>query len=142
MLFHRRPGAVARLRGNGVRGLVRFYPAGKGVLIQAEFSGLPENESGFFALHIHSGASCSGAGFPNAGSHYNPWDVPHPHHAGDLPPVLRLSCGCGWLAVRTDRFCLKDILGKVIILHSGADDFRTQPGGAAGAMLACGEIVK
>jgi len=35
-----------------------------------------------------------------------------------------------------------DIIGKGLIVHKDADDFKTQPTGNAGARLACGVIRK
>jgi len=34
----------------------------------------------------------------------------------------------------------RDVVGKAIVVHAGADDYRTQPGGDAGDRIACGEI--
>jgi Cu-Zn family superoxide dismutase len=31
----------------------------------------------------------------------------------------------------------ESVLGKALVLHSGADDFRTQPDGAAGERIGC-----
>jgi Cu-Zn family superoxide dismutase len=35
-----------------------------------------------------------------------------------------------------------DIVGKAVIVHKDADDFKTQPTGNAGARVACGVIRK
>lgn len=139
-----RPDAVARLRGgkevNRVWGEVKFYQTRSGVLVIADVSGLPEGDgNGFFALHIHEGDSCGGEGFEETKGHYNPTQAPHPRHAGDLPPLL--SCnGKAYLAVRTDRFRVQDIIDRTVVIHSGADDFRTQPAGNAGVKIACGTV--
>ena len=138
------PGAVAYLRGGsntpGLFGIVKFYPRRQGTLVVADVFGLPEqNLSGFFALHIHEGGSCTGEGFPETGGHYNPADAPHPRHAGDLPPLL--SChGTAHMTVLTDRFTVPDIIGRTVVIHGGPDDFHTQPAGNAGAKIACGLI--
>lgn len=139
-----RPDAVARLRGgeeaSRIWGEVKFYQTRSGVLVIADVSGLPEGDGeGFFALHIHEGDSCGGEGFAATGGHYNPTGALHPRHAGDLPPLL--SCGGrAYLAVRTDRFRVQDVVGRTAVIHSGADDFRTQPAGNAGTKIACGTI--
>ena len=44
------------------------------------------------------------------------------------------------MKVLVDKFKLKDIIGKVIIIHDMPDDFTTQPSGNAGNKIACGEI--
>lgn len=140
-----RPDAVARVRGGPdapcLSGEVQFYQKSQGVLVIANISGLPQgNNSGFFALHIHEGGSCCGEGFSDTGSHYNPFDAPHPGHAGDLPPLLRQCNGEAHLAVQSDRFCIKNIIGRTIVIHSGSDDFKSQPAGNAGTKIACGVI--
>lgn len=140
----KRPDAVAFLRGGAeaprLSGQLRFYQEKRCVRVVADVSGLPaDNESGFFALHIHEGGSCSGADFARTGGHYNPGGAEHPGHAGDLPPLL--SCGGrAHLALRTDRFRVGDILGRTAVIHGGPDDFRTQPAGNAGRKIACGVI--
>lgn len=138
-----RPDAVARLQGGadapGLRGGAQFYQRRDGVLIRIHVAGLPESASGFFALHIHEGGSCAGSGFPATGGHYNPGFVPHPQHAGDLPPLL--SChGVAEAEALTDRFSVRSILGRTLVIHSEPDDFHTQPSGNSGEKLACGVI--
>lgn len=137
------PDGVACIRGGQdapcLKGEVRFYQGCGSVLVEADICGLPEEGSGFFALHIHEGGCCGGEDFSDTGGHYDPKKTPHPLHAGDLPPLLR--CGNGaYLAVRTDRFCVKDVMGRTVVLHSGVDDFTSQPAGNAGKKIACGVI--
>lgn len=136
--------AVARLRGGrgapDLTGEAQFLQRRDGVLVTVMISGLPaDNPDGFFALHIHEGDSCGGTDFAQTGGHFNPEEAPHPHHAGDLPPLLDCG-GRAYLAVLTDRFSLPDIIGRTVVIHGGRDDFRTQPSGDAGAKIACGEI--
>ncbi|MDE6963649.1 MAG: superoxide dismutase family protein, partial [Lachnospiraceae bacterium] len=113
-----------------------------GVLIEAEIFGLPniqtEGSSDFYALHIHEYGDCSGS-FQNTGSHYNPDKAPHPDHAGDLLPLLG-SQGYAWSAFYDKRFTLDEIIGKSVVIHSGRDDFSTQPAGDSGTKIGCGEI--
>ena len=45
------------------------------------------------------------------------------------------------MSVLTDRFTVREIIGKVVIIHSQADDFKTQPSGNAGSKIACGKIL-
>ncbi|MBR2950708.1 MAG: superoxide dismutase family protein [Lachnospiraceae bacterium] len=140
------PDAVAQIRGGvevpKLSGCIRFYQQKGCVLIVAEIFGLPkENETGFFGFHIHQGESCSGTDFSETGSHYNPVDQVHPKHAGDLPPLMCCR-GNAYLAVKTDRFTVHDIIGKTVVIHSDPDDFHTQPAGNAGRKIACGVICK
>lgn len=134
------PAAVACMRRNGeLCGRITFTPCPRGVLVLARIYGLPKSETDFFALHIHEGADCGGEGFSHTAGHYNPKGLPHPQHAGDLPPLL--SCdGEAYLAVITNRFSLRDIIGKTVVIHSHPDDFKTQPAGDAGNKIACGVI--
>lgn len=129
--------AIAEIRGNGIGGTVWLSQQGNGVLVTADISGLPRE--GFFAFHIHEGPDCGGADFADTGGHFNPAQVPHPEHAGDLPPLLS-GGGRAYLSVLTDRFCVEEVLGRTVVIHSGTDDFRSQPAGNPGEKIACGEI--
>lgn len=140
------PDAVAEIRGGTeapqLTGCVEFYRENGCVLIVARISGLPrESETGFFGFHIHEGESCSGTVFSGTGGHYNPTDRVHPKHAGDLPPLLECR-GNAYSSVRTDRFSVKDIIGRTVVIHSDPDDFHSQPAGNAGKKIACGVIYK
>lgn len=140
------PDAVARIKGGAdapsLNGEVRFYQECGNVLVVADMSGMPIcGGTGFFALHIHEGDACGGEGFAQTGGHYNPKGAAHPNHAGDLPPLMRYR-DCAFLAVRTDRFCVQEIIGKTVVIHSGPDDFQSQPAGNAGKKIACGVICK
>lgn len=142
--------AAARIAGSGscpdVSGAVRFYQTGRGVIVRAEISGLPQADSPcrqrIFGFHIHTGSGCGGNmddPFADAMSHYDPDGCAHPHHAGDLPPLF----GNGGLAVcvfLTDRFSVDEVIGRTVIIHDGPDDFTTQPSGNSGKKIACGVI--
>lgn len=138
------PDAVAYVKGGAdapnISGQVQFYQEPKSVLVVADVAGLPQNsETGFFGFHIHEGNGCSGAGFSQTGSHYNPNGADHPGHAGDLPPLM-MQQGRAHLSVRTDRFRVQDIIGRTVVIHDNPDDFHTQPAGNAGTKIACGVI--
>ena len=137
--------AIAIIRGENerknLRGEVKFYQKNGYVLILTEIKGLPSTDSGFFGFHIHEGYSCSGVNFINTGNHYNPSKSSHPSHAGDLPPLLLCNSGA-YQAVATDRFCVSDIIGRTVVIHSMPDDFNSQPSGNAGTKIACGIIHK
>lgn len=140
------PDAVARIWGGmdapQLSGCVQFYQKNEHVLIVARIIGLPtESKTGFFGFHIHQGDTCFGSDFSGTGSHYNPVDQIHPKHAGDLPPLMQCQ-GNAYLAVKTDRFSVHDIIGKTVVIHSDPDDFHMQPAGSAGRKIACGVIFK
>ena len=149
-MLRQQPQAYARIRGGdacpGIAGTVFFYQTVRGAVVAAEVSGLPQPPvrcaSGIFAFHIHAGSVCSGTPeepFSNALSHYDPGSCPHPYHAGDLPPLFGNS-GYAFQVFFTDRFSVREILGKTVIIHANPDDFTTQPAGKAGQRIACGEI--
>ena len=120
-----------------LRGTVKFYQMPGGILVVAQISGLPGN--GFYGFHIHEGGDCIGPSFASTGSHYDPTNMTHPMHAGDLPPLLSAG-GRAYMAVLTDRFSLSEIAGRTVVIHSGPDDFRTQPSGNSGEKIGCGVI--
>lgn len=149
-ILRKLPDAVAVIEGSpqnrGIHGTVRFHQGESGVLVVADILGLPASaeicKNDIFAFHIHSGSGCSGNEddpFANAGTHYNPKDCPHPHHAGDMPPLFGAG-GRAFLVFLTDRFTVSEILGKTVIIHDRPDDFTTQPSGNAGSKIACGVI--
>ena len=135
--------AMARIRGDSshpsVCGIVRFFQREDGVLVEAEVTGLPRTQTGFFALHIHEGAGCDGEGFPDSGGHFNPGGATHPNHAGELPPLLA-DYGKAYMRVLSGRFHVGEVIGKTVIIHAEPDDFHTQPSGNAGKKIACGLI--
>ena len=144
------PAAYADLMGNPgageVNGIVRFYQIGANVLVNAEVYGLPTSTDpcgyDIFGFHIHEGHSCTGDShdpYANAGRHFNPALCPHPAHEGDMPPLFGNN-GSAWMMYSTDRFTIPEIIGKTVIIHSGIDDFSTQPSGNSWAKIACGAI--
>lgn len=145
------PAARAILKGSkkypDIQGKADFYDVHGGTVIVVEVSGLPREamdaNSGFFGFHIHEGSSCTGDSkdpFADTKGHYNPGQVSHPKHAGDLPPLLS-DDGNAWMSVYTTRFFPEDIVGRTIVIHGMSDDFRTQPSGDSKEKIACGLIV-
>lgn len=145
------PQAYAHIFGSpqyaSIQGNVYFYQISLGVLVAAEVFGLPQSDENcmekIFGFHIHGGHSCTGNEtdpFADTGTHFAIAPcTKHPYHAGDLPPLFG-NDGTAFLITLTDRFSIKEILGKTIIIHSQADDFASQPGGNAGQKMACGMI--
>ncbi len=142
--------ATALVRGAqshpAIKGNVRFRQLANGVLVTAQIYRLPHSEAlcsgGGFGVHIHEGGSCTGNGedeFADVKGHYNPNDCQHPYHAGDLPPLFENN-GYAYMSVLTNRFTVREIIGRTVIIHSKPDDFRTQPSGDSGEKIACGMI--
>ena len=124
-------------------GSVKFYQTSYGgVLIEAEIFGLPginiPGSSSFYGMHIHEHGDCTRP-FGQTGDHYNPGNLPHPQHAGDLPPLLGCQ-GYAYLVCYDKRFFVDDILGRSVVIHSMADDFTSQPSGNSGNKIGCGVI--
>lgn len=151
-VFRRPPDAKAHISGIDeypqIKGTVHFYQIPPGVLILAEVNGLPQSDGQcadrIFGFHIHQGTSCTGnADDPLADtlSHYNPNRCPHPYHAGDMPPLFG-NRGSAFLLFLTDRFTVREIIGKTVVIHDRQDDFTSQPAGNSGQKIACGSIVR
>lgn len=151
-LLHQKPSAIALIQGDSkhakLQGEVQFYPSKHGVLVIAQVFGLPAPSTPcsdpVFGFHIHSGESCTGNTedpFADSLTHYNPENCPHPSHAGDMPPLFGNN-GYAFSSFITNRFTIREVLGKTVIIHSMPDDFVTQPSGNSGKKIACGTIVK
>jgi Cu-Zn family superoxide dismutase len=150
-----KPSAKAEMKGGpiapSVNGTVNFYKAHRGTLVVAEIYNLPDSVAPSadkpgvnpFGFHIHEGNTCEIGNrndpFMAASGHYNPNNMPHPLHAGDMP-VLFANDGYAFLAFYTDRFTPDQVIGRTVIIHQNPDDFRSQPAGNAGKRLACGVI--
>lgn len=148
---YEKPTATAKLRGGkeyeSINGKADFYETYGGTVVVAEVTGIPAgmetDGKGFFGFHIHEGKRCTGNAadpFADTGGHYNPGNVAHPGHTGDLPPLLS-NKGTAWMAVYTSRFFPEEVVGRTVVIHGMPDDFRTQPSGDSGMKIACGEII-
>jgi superoxide dismutase, Cu-Zn family len=124
----------------------------RGVRIFAQATNLP---AGTHAFHIHQTGKCDPPDFKSAGGHFNPteeqhgWNNPKGHHAGDFPNVHVQDDGRLAIEYFTDSVTLGegetsifDADGSAIVMHEGADDYKTDPAGDAGARIACGVIEK
>ncbi len=150
-VLEQRPQAVANVFGSSryptISGRVYFYRMNGGVLVAAQVTGLPkaapDSAHRIFGFHIHGGEKCSGTETdPFAGTltHYDPYGSAHPYHAGDMPPLFG-NDGYALQIFFTDRFSIGEIVNKTVVIHSGPDDFTSQPAGNAGEKIACGRIV-
>ncbi|HEY2816650.1 MAG TPA: superoxide dismutase family protein [Casimicrobiaceae bacterium] len=143
--------ATATLRptaGNSVAGTVTFMQKGDKVTVVANVTGLSPGPHGF---HIHEKGDCSAADAMSAGGHFNPGGKPHgdpatpEHHAGDMPQLVADASGKATLNAELSPLTIggaDDIVGKAIVVHKDADDYKTQPTGNSGARVACGVIAK
>jgi Cu-Zn family superoxide dismutase len=135
--------------GNTAKGTVTFTQKGDKVTVNATISGLTPGGHGF---HVHEKGDCSAPDAASAGGHFNPTGKPHgnpntpDHHAGDMPMLQADASGNATLnaelTVITIGSGATDIVGKSVVVHKDADDFKTQPTGNSGARVACGVINK
>jgi len=122
-----------------------------GVLITVDLQGLPP---GTHAFHIHAVGKCDPP-FKSAGGHFNPTHKHHGilnpagMHAGDLPNIyvpengkLKFDVFATAVTLGKGPNSLFDADGSSLVIHAGADDYKSDPAGDAGARLACGVIVK
>jgi len=136
---------------SNVTGTATFTEKNGKVTFIAKISGL---KPGIHAIHIHEKSDCSAADGSSAGGHWNPTFKKHgkwgdaEHHKGDIGNFTADEKGNGTITFTTDEWSIggedatKNILGKGLIVHQGADDFVSQPAGNAGARVACSAIIK
>ena len=135
-------------KGSSVRGTVAFVQIGDKVRVTANVGGL--KPSGQFGFHIHEAGDCGSGDGMSAGGHFNPLGKPHAppstvdRHAGDMPMLEAGASGDASLTAELDVITIgggaADVVGKGVIVHKDADDFKTQPTGNSGARVACGVI--
>lgn len=127
-------------------GYAEFTNREDGLNVHLEVSNL---KPGSLALHIHEKGACEPPKFESAGDHFNPtnakhgFDAPGGPHLGDLRNFSVTQDG----TASVERFAKgvslgeeHSVVGKAIVIHSGPDDYRTQPSGGAGDRIACGVI--
>lgn len=108
---------------------------------------------GRHAFHVHETGACEPPSFESAGGHHAPDGKAHGafdpdgRHAGDLPNLHVADDGGLVVEVFADRVSLAegeggvfDEDGAAFVIHAGADDYVSQPAGAAGPRIACGVI--
>jgi len=141
---------VAGASGSEVTGEVTFTDMGDGK-IELKVS-IKNASPGSHAIHLHQNGDCSADDATSAGGHWNPAEVKHGNrakdakfHAGDIDNLEVGEDGAGTMEMVVEGWTIggsdaTNILGKAVIIHAGADDFESQPSGAAGARVACGVI--
>jgi len=112
---------------------------------------LAEGEHG---VHVHETGTCSTGGdkvFADAGAHFNPTNQQHgapnsdTSHAGDLGNLLVAADGSADFTITVTTMTLDpnlptsliDADGSALIIHSGADDLKTDPSGNSGDRVLC-----
>lgn len=134
--------------GSQLGGTATFSAAEAGVTLVVEIQNAPP---GPHAVHLHDVGDCSAADGTSAGGHWNPTAENHgqwnhkPFHLGDVGNITIDEQGHGSLTLTTDLWSIgsgaeNDVVGHAIVVHAGADDFTSQPTGAAGGRIGCGVI--
>jgi Cu-Zn family superoxide dismutase len=142
--------ATAQLQDASGRpmGTATATQSGTSIRVRIEGMNMPPGAHG---AHVHMIGQCTPPGFNSAGGHWNPTqrqhgkDNPAGMHKGDMPNMLVGTNGSGtleytipnaWLSGSDDA--MLDADGAAIVIHAGADDYRTDPSGKSGARIACG----
>ncbi|QTD37138.1 superoxide dismutase family protein [Polaribacter batillariae] len=137
--------------GSNVSGTVTFTESNGIVTMKAELAGLSK---GNHAIHIHEIGDCTASDGKSAGGHWNPTNKNHgkwmeePFHIGDIGNLVVGEDGKGTIERETNLWSVggkdakKNVVGHAIIIHEGPDDFSSQPSGAAGQRIGCGEIIR
>lgn len=145
-----RVGQATLVYANGApAGTIQLLESGNRLRITAAIAGAPQGVHGF---HLHETGSCERPDFKSAGGHLNPEGKDHGSldpdgaHLGDLPNLVVSASGTGTIdamisAERENALrAIFDGDGTAVVLHAGADDYKSDPSGDAGARIACGVL--
>lgn len=136
-------------QGGDVAGAIDLVVSDGAVAMTGLVSGLkPGSKHGF---HLHEKGDCSSPDFKSAGDHFNPASQQHgdpaspPHHLGDIPNLEADDMGKAPVNARVEGVTLgdggpNDLVGRALVVHADADDYKTQPSGNSGDRVACGVI--
>ena len=140
------------MRADGTQvGTARLLERGDTMSIAVTTTAVPAGVHGF---HLHTTGQCTPPDFTSAGGHLNPTDQEHGNlnpagaHLGDLPnlkvePSGRASMTADLTGTRGQVLnWLFDADGTAVMIHSGPDDYRTEPAGDAGPRIACGVLTR
>lgn len=134
--------------GTDTDGMAHFTQSGGQVTMHLTVKNL---KPGPHAAHLHETGDCSAPDASSAGPHWNPTSDPHgkwghgEHHKGDIGNIEVAEDGTGSLTLTTAQWSLgtgaaNDVVGKAVVVHADADDFTSQPAGAAGGRVGCGVV--
>ncbi len=130
-------------------GTVQLLSNGQTVTVAGAVTGMEPGQHGF---HLHTTGRCTAPDFTSAGGHLNPTGnahgslAPGGKHLGDMPNLTVGANGSGSIQYEIDRpasaalDAIFDADGTAVVVHAGADDYRTDPSGDAGSRVACGVL--
>lgn len=145
---HMQPAATAEVQGKGeISGSVTLNTTASGrTLVQLDVTGVP---AGTHGVHLHETGDCSAEDYKSAGGHIS-GDQQHGvlveggPHPGDMPNMVVGDDGVLKAEVFLDLLdvdgMIKDEDGAAFVIHADPDDYESQPSGAAGDRIACGEL--
>lgn len=131
-------------------GRVEFTKKDDGTVQMSLNLTFPKMANKTVAVHFHEHGDCGDAG-KGAHGHWNPTNEAHgkwgssAYHSGDIGNIQLNGEGSGALTVSSDRWTIggddkTNVLGRAVIVHSGVDDYTTQPTGNSGSRIGCGVI--
>jgi superoxide dismutase, Cu-Zn family len=134
-----------------VAGTAHFEKSGDKVKLTLNLE-VPKKANSSVAVHFHEHGDCSDAG-EGAHGHWNPTKENHgkwgsdQYHSGDIGNIELDKDGKATFTVETDRWTIggapeTNILNRAVIVHSGVDDYKSQPTGKSGSRIGCGVINK
>lgn len=141
---------IIDVEGNEI-GTATVMQTPTGIVIEARADGISPGEHGF---HVHETGACEPeTEFQSAGGHLA-GDMKHGFlveggpHPGDMANVHVQDDGVLHVEVFNDRISiggddggrLDDADGAALMVHSGPDDYESQPSGDAGSRVACAVI--
>lgn len=105
----------------------QIFPAGT-VQVLVNLHGLPVDDTQKRGIHIHQYGDLS-QGCITTGPHYNPFEVDHPSHPGDLGNYIS-SNGTIRQYLNVDGATLfgsQSVLGRAVVIHEKEDDLGLGP---------------
>jgi Cu-Zn family superoxide dismutase len=141
---HSRSARAVLATADGSRlGTVDFRTDDGRTEVRVRLAGAPGLDA-FHGFHIHANDNATnGDGcvadataapstwFVSADGHFNPTNLTHSQHVGDMPVLYVNDDGTVETRFTIDKINPSDLAGKVVVLHAGADNFGNVPVGTA-----------
>lgn len=123
-------------------GTITFKQVANGT--RAEVSAQVPGFTGIHGFHVHANDNpANGDGciadpaqppamhFLSADGHFNPGGGVHGGHAGDMPALFFAQDGTASINFVFDHFTPSQVVGRVVLIHQGPDNYGNLPLGAA-----------